>query len=175
MCICSRVGPDDALACYERVLVLRPNTAAGHYNIANILARRGDLEQAAGRYRQAIAIKPDLAEAHNNLGNIFKELGQPEEATAHYRHALSLKPDYVTAYDNLARNLLAAGNLGEAFDLLRRALALGPTDDAEVLIVRCLQNLNPTSDDADLRSLILRAFSECWVSANEFAPIVGSS
>ena len=166
--------PDDALASYERVLALRPDIAAAHYNIANILAQRGDLEQAAGRYRQAIAIKPDLAEAHNNLGNIFKEVGRPEEATAHYRHALSLKPDYVTACDNLARNLLAAGNMGEAFDLLRRALALGPTDDTKILIVRCLQNLKATSDDPDLRSLILRAFSECWVSANEFAPVVGS-
>ena len=172
--MCSKGRPDDALASYERVLALRPDIAAAHYNIANILAQRGDLEQAAARYRQAIAIKPDLAEAHNNLGNIFKELGRPEEATAHYRHALSLKPDYVTACDNLARNLLAAGNMGEAFDLLRRALALGPTDDTKILIVRCLQNLKATSDDPDLRSLILRAFSECWVSANELAPVVGS-
>jgi SAM-dependent methyltransferase len=37
-----------------------------------------------------------------------------------------------------------------------------------------LQNLNPTYDDSELRSLILRALSEGWVSANEFAPVVCS-
>ncbi len=168
-----RGQPDVALNCYERVLALRPDAAA-HYNIANILARRGELDQAAARYRQAIAIKPDLAEAHNNLGNILKERGEAEQATAEYRQALALNPNYVTACDNLARSLLSAGSITEAFDLLRRALALGPTDDTKALIVRCLQNLNATHDDTELRSLILRALSEGWVSANEFAPVVCS-
>jgi tetratricopeptide (TPR) repeat protein/SAM-dependent methyltransferase len=164
---------DAALQCYERVLALRPETAAAHYNIANIFAKRGQLDSAAARYRQAIALHPDLAEGHNNLGNVFREQGRADEAMTHYRRATAIRADYVAAYDNQARLLLSSGNLAEAFDLLRRALAIGPTDDTKILLVRCLQNLRPDADDPDLRALILRAFSENWVSGNELAQAVG--
>ena len=72
----------------------------------------------------------------------------------------------------MARMLLAEGDIAEAFGLLQRALALGPTTDTKVLIVRCLQNLRPTSDDPELRALILRVLSEAWVGANELAPMI---
>ena len=162
----------DAVACYQRVLELQPQASAAHYNIANVLAQQGQLEQAVTHYREALALDPGLAEAHNNLGNACKELGRADEARAHYQRAIALAPNYVAAHDNMARMLLSDGNLAEAFGLLQRALALGPTSDTKVLIVRCLQNLQPTSDDPDLRALILRALSEAWVGANELAPTI---
>ena len=162
----------DAIACYQRVLKLQPQASAAHYNIANVLAQQGQLEQAVTHYREALALEPGLAEAHNNLGNACKELGRADEARAHYQRAIALAPNYVAAHDNMARMLLSDGNLAEAFGLLQRALALGPTSDTKVLIVRCLQNLRPTSDDPDLRALILRALSEAWVGGNELAPTI---
>jgi tetratricopeptide (TPR) repeat protein/SAM-dependent methyltransferase len=164
---------DDAVACYARVIALRPAASAAYYNIANVLAQQGRLDEAAAQYRKAIAIEPGLAEAHNNLGNVCKELGRADEATAHYQEAIALAPDYGEALDNLARMHLAAGNFAEAFGLLQRALASEPTGNTKVMIVRCLQNLQPAGEDPNLRALILRALSEAWVGANVLAPMVG--
>jgi tetratricopeptide (TPR) repeat protein/SAM-dependent methyltransferase len=162
----------DAIACYERVLGLLPQSSAAHYNIANVLAQQGRLEPAVAHYQKALAIEPGFAQAHNNLGNACKELGRNEDARAHFQRAITLAPSYVEAHDNMARMLLSEGNLAEAFGILQRALALGPTSDTKALIVRCLQNLQPTSDEPQLRGLILRVLSEAWVGANELAPMI---
>jgi tetratricopeptide (TPR) repeat protein/SAM-dependent methyltransferase len=162
----------DAVACYERVLAVQPQASAVHYNIANVLAQQGELERAVTHYQKALALDPGLAEAHNNLGNACKELGRTDEARSHFQRAIAIAPDYVAAYDNVARMLVAEGNHTEAFGLLQRALPHGPTTDTKMLIVRCLQNSQPTSDDPDLRALILCALSEAWIGANELAPTV---
>ncbi len=66
---------DEAIAHYERALVLKPDYATAHNNLGNALMRQDRMEEAQAHYERALALNPDYANAHNNLGNVFKEHG----------------------------------------------------------------------------------------------------
>ena len=116
----------DAIAGYERALVLDPGSAEANFKLANLLVKQRRLNEAVARYGRALALKPDHAGAHNNLANMLSDQGKLDEAIAHYRLALTLKPDYAEAHYNLGNALLRRGKPNEAAAHYIRALALKP-------------------------------------------------
>jgi Flp pilus assembly protein TadD len=110
-----------------RTLVAQaPRTALGYYNLANALARKGDLDGAEGFYRQAIQLKPDYAKAYNNIGVVFARMGRREEAEQEYREALRLNPVYAEPHNNLGNLHADQGRGDEAEKEYREALRLDP-------------------------------------------------
>ncbi len=75
-----------------------PEVAVALNNLAAIVQRRGDLDEAERLYRRVIEIKmerlgadsPSLAVAFNNLGTVLRAQGRHAEAGAQYEHALRL-------------------------------------------------------------------------------------
>ena len=122
----------EAVACYHRLLALKPDLTSAHNNLGNALCELGMLEEAESCYRRALALQPDRAEAHNNLGTVLFEREKLDEAVASYRKALALKPDYAEALNNLGAALYGLGELRHAEASTRRALALAP-DYAQAL------------------------------------------
>ncbi|HEY9017954.1 VWA domain-containing protein [Thiomicrospira sp.] len=58
------------------------NTAEGHYNLGNALAKSGDLEAAKQAYQQALEKQPDLKQAQHNLElvkNLLKQQTQQNQ------------------------------------------------------------------------------------------------
>ena len=55
-------GPSDSL----------PNYPEAHYNLANVLASQGRLEEAIEHLRRAVQINPDFIDAKHNLDRAVK-------------------------------------------------------------------------------------------------------
>jgi len=69
----------------REALRVNPEDANAHCNLANILVKRGRLEDAITHYTVAIRINPDFAAAHNNLGVALKRKGRYTDAIRHFR------------------------------------------------------------------------------------------
>ena len=71
---------DEAVAHYRRALEINPDNAGVHYNLAVVLAGRGEVDEAVAHYEKALEINPNYMEAHHNLGAVLFGRGQVEEA-----------------------------------------------------------------------------------------------
>lgn len=117
---------DEAVASYDRALLLSPDFVEAHYNRGLALQAQGKLNEAVTSYDRALAVKPDYAEAHNNRGNALKDLGKCEAAVASYDRALALRPDFAMAHNNRGNALQTLGKLDEAVASYTCALAIDP-------------------------------------------------
>jgi tetratricopeptide (TPR) repeat protein/2-polyprenyl-3-methyl-5-hydroxy-6-metoxy-1,4-benzoquinol methylase len=159
---------DAAATQLERALSIDVNSADAHANLGNVRLAQGRLEEAEQCYRRGLALRP-VAEMDNNLGLALIARGEVEEAARHFQLALTRRPDFIDAHNNLARVFLSTGQAGNALGALQRALAIGETTQSKSLFVQCLRVLPTPPDDEDLRSLLIRAFSESWGRANDLA------
>jgi Tfp pilus assembly protein PilF len=124
---------DDAVACFERAVALRPDYTAAHYNLANVLRAKGRFNLAASHYEQVIALVPGCAQAHYDLGNVLGDLGslvgdrrKLDEAAACYERAIAIQPEYADAHTNLIVTRMDQGRLEDALVCCHRALAVNP-------------------------------------------------
>jgi tetratricopeptide (TPR) repeat protein len=117
---------DEAVACFQEALRLRPEFPEAHNNLGNVFFLQEKLEDAVIHYRQALVLNPDYAEAHNNLGLALVRNGKPEEALEHYRQALRLLPNSAEAHNNLGNAFLEGGNVPEAIQCFQHAVRLKP-------------------------------------------------
>ncbi len=106
---------DEAVACYQQALALKPDYAEAHNNLGNVLKEQGKFEEALASYQQALGLKPDYAEVHYNQGVVLKEQGRLTEALASLEHALRLKPDYAEAHSSRALAWLLAGDFARGW------------------------------------------------------------
>jgi predicted O-linked N-acetylglucosamine transferase (SPINDLY family) len=116
----------DAVASFERAIVLAPAVAAYHNNLGNVLSSLGRGEEAVAAYGRALALRPDDAQTLNNLGTVLKAAGRLADARDAYERALVLNPDYAEAHSNYGNALLESGRIEEAAASHRRALAINP-------------------------------------------------
>jgi len=72
-------------------------------DLALMLARQNQLQEAVDQLNEALRLNPSSAEAHNNLGLFLLVDGKPEESLSHFTEALRLKPDLAAARDNITR------------------------------------------------------------------------
>ena len=83
---------EEAVASYDRALVLRPDYVEALNNRGNALKALTRSEEALASYDRALALRPDSTDALNNRGNILNELKRFEEALASYDRVLTLRP-----------------------------------------------------------------------------------
>ncbi|HYB42587.1 MAG TPA: tetratricopeptide repeat protein [Candidatus Methylomirabilis sp.] len=116
---------DEAEVLIRKALQLRPEYEDAHSNLAVILERRGQPDQARearmklgyallrrGKLREAGAVfqrevdaRPEDAVAHNNLGVALFLEGDLLPAARQFQRALEIKPDFAEAKRNLAAAL----------------------------------------------------------------------
>jgi tetratricopeptide (TPR) repeat protein len=116
----------EAAAAYRQILMLRPDIAAAHSDLGNVLVRQGKLDEAAAQFERALALRPDSAEPYNDLGIVLRAQGKLDQAAARYRQAIALRPDFAQAHNNLGRIYWDQGRLDEAAAYFEKALALRP-------------------------------------------------
>jgi tetratricopeptide (TPR) repeat protein len=117
---------DEAIACYRRALVIRPNLAGAHSNLGIALTQKGLAEAAIACFQAALTIEPGFPKAYNNMGNALQHLGRLEDAVACFRSALAGEPESPQALNNLGNALKDLGQLNEAITSFRSALAIAP-------------------------------------------------
>ena len=119
---------EEALACYDRALVIRPDIPQVLSNRGNALRNLGRLEQAEASFREALRLKPNFANAHRNLGRLLFDLGRWEEAVASVRTALRFQPELPDAHRDLGDIPHHLGRFAEAQETYRAGLRLRPED-----------------------------------------------
>ncbi|MBI3332387.1 tetratricopeptide repeat protein [Candidatus Peregrinibacteria bacterium] len=112
-------------ALYRHVLSLYPGASIAHINLANVLRRAGNVQEALAHYDEALARGPN-AVAHYNKGVLFAAQGKAEQAEAEYRQALTLRPSYALAWINLGKVLYERGEAAEARVAFEEAVRFAP-------------------------------------------------
>lgn len=102
---------------YRQIFELNPAGWVARYsannNLAYVLVRLGEYEQAAGYCRAAIAIRPERYNAHKNLGLALQGMGCWNEAARSFIEATLLCPQNSRAWQHLEHLLLARPHLVE--------------------------------------------------------------
>src|SRR5215471_2502649 len=117
---------EEALARYDRVIVLRPDDAVAFNNRGNVLLELERFDEALTSYDRAIALKPQYALAFNNRGNALKAMKRYAGALASYDRAIALKPDYAAAFSNRGNVLLDLDDPEAALTSYDLAIAADP-------------------------------------------------
>jgi tetratricopeptide (TPR) repeat protein len=82
---------------FRRALKHEPDHIEANYNLANLLAARGELETAVGFYSTALAADPEFTAATFNLARVLEKLGRRQAAAACWRAYLELEPNSIFA------------------------------------------------------------------------------
>jgi tetratricopeptide (TPR) repeat protein len=120
-----------AMADIQAARALRPDDAAGWYELGSLLGQTGDFPGAEAAFRQAILLQPDMAKAHYGLALTL--IGNPQNkedwpsAIAECREALKLRPDYPEALNLLGAGLNKIAQPDAAIEVLERAIQLSPS------------------------------------------------
>ena len=94
---------DEALRLYTDAQALKPSAPELHYNIGNVLFRKGELDKAIEEYMRAQSgADPRLQQAAQyNRGNALLQQGKAQDAVNAYVQALRLDPKDAEAKRNL--------------------------------------------------------------------------
>jgi Flp pilus assembly protein TadD len=127
----NRCRYEEALARFDRVLVIDPKSVNGCLNKGNALGELGRHEEAIVCYEKVLEIKPDCAEAWFNKGVPLEALGRSAEAIACFDRVIALNAQLVGAWLRRAGIHLKLGNKLAAISDYRKALEIGRKNPAE--------------------------------------------
>ena len=105
-----------------------PSIFESHYNLGEMLQRRGALDEAIAQFQAAVSIRPTDPVANNALGGALLAKGDLDQAVERFNVALASQPDYFDAHYNLASALAAQGNYDGAAKQFGEAVRLNPED-----------------------------------------------
>lgn len=97
-----------------RAVLTQSPQADGFAVLGNILAARGQGDQAVSAFRSALGLDPFHVMALNNLGRLLKRLGRLAEALECLEKAVTAAPDEAAARINYADALGRAGQADQA-------------------------------------------------------------
>jgi tetratricopeptide (TPR) repeat protein len=115
----------EAVDLLRRSIQVRP-TAAAHYDLANILSKQNQCDDAEAHYRAALQLRPEFVEAWYNFGNMQAARGQREEAEKCFVTALKLRPGYVDIHLTYGSLLAGQQRIEEAIAHFQTAIRLAP-------------------------------------------------
>lgn len=115
---------EEAIALYDRAVLLAPDYYEAHNNRGNALKDAGRTTDALAAYDAAIHLNPMLAEAHVNRGILCRIAGRIDDAVASYQHAIRLNPTTALAHENLGNALLDLGRMDDAVTSYETAIGL---------------------------------------------------
>ncbi len=84
----SRGNLKEAIATYQRILILNPTHASAHYHLGMALKAKGDHHQAIAAFEETVRRQPDFAEAHFGLASALAGANQWDRSASLYAAAL---------------------------------------------------------------------------------------
>jgi hypothetical protein len=120
----SRGMANNAVRHFEVSAILKPESAAAHFNLGTALAQAGRFERSVQSFRDALARRPDYAVAHANLGRVLLAQGNIADALTHLQQAEKLDPKNVPTLLGLAEAYAARGAIDQAIETIERAMKL---------------------------------------------------
>jgi tetratricopeptide (TPR) repeat protein len=123
----------EALACHERVLLLRPDHLGALIGQGQALERSGSLARSLASFELALQVDPHHPGALNNCGRMLARLGRLEQSLVCYDRLLCLDPRHVDALVNRALVLKKLERAGQSLDSYEAALAIDPRHRAALI------------------------------------------
>jgi tetratricopeptide (TPR) repeat protein len=115
---------------FEAAIRYSPDLASAHYNLAVLLQKNNQLDDAEHEYRAALALSSDQTEqeeSHNNLGVLYLEEQKYAAATTELDAAIAIDPNAQNSFIGRGTANLQMGNLDAAVTDFARAAQIGPS------------------------------------------------
>lgn len=103
-----------------------PRTPEGHFLRGEVLARKGNIDEAIVEFQKAIEMDSQFAAAYTSLGAAYGEKGIIDQSISASKKAIELDPRNATAHYNLGNAFGKEGNYEEAFASFYKAVELDP-------------------------------------------------
>ena len=126
---------DEAIACYDRALQIKPDSLLALNGKGSLLGRLKQYDKALSCLDRAVAANPNIFGTRFNRALALQNLEKLEAALGEYDEALRLKPDHAKAAMNRGMVLQALNRLDEALAAFDACLERDP-DDADLLNAR---------------------------------------
>jgi protein O-GlcNAc transferase len=117
---------DQAIANYQKAIVLAPSFQQAHHNLAQSYAKCRQYTSAIAAYQRALALDPEDAKSAYNMGLLYEKIGNPKKMITAYRQALSAMPDFAKVFSALGMFYCQQDRLEEAMLCLGQALSINP-------------------------------------------------
>lgn len=117
---------DEALVHLRAALALAPDFPDGHFNLASVLFRRGQVAEAIDHYQHILRVRPKFPGVHYALGIALAGQRRWKEAVDHYRLALQTGVPDAALQNSLGNALAELGSLDEAIEHYREAIKINP-------------------------------------------------
>src|SRR3989442_1077048 len=92
----------DSEALWTHTIAVTKDNYFAHASLADLLMRRGRVNEAIEHSEEALRIRPGDADAQNNLGLALLQTDELKRAVAHLEKALEIDPGHMNAEVNLA-------------------------------------------------------------------------
>lgn len=118
---------DAAREDYRRAkdIMVLPFDIRKNLQYADMLSKKGRLQEAVGEYDRIIEWVPDHTDALNDRGNALSRMGRYAEAISDFDKVITLNPDYYLAYHNRGIAYSWAGDRKKASEDFSRACNMG--------------------------------------------------
>ncbi len=123
---------EEAETAYLHAIELDAGHFYAHYNLANLLARKGDGEKAMATFNKTLDLAPtddDRARTYLAMARLAEAMGKNDEAAENYGSLGKIRPSQAAALSGKharGKALAASGKLAEAVKLLREVRDQAP-------------------------------------------------
>ena len=148
----------DSEVLWTHAIAVTKDNYFAHSSLADLLMRRGQLNDAIAHCQEALRIRPDDANAENNLGLANLQLGNEREAAAHFENSLRNSPGNLNVRTNLA--WLLATSVDSSLRDGRTAIELASS------VVRDSKRENP---------IVLRALAAAYAESGDFSDAINTA
>ncbi len=154
---------DEAAASLRRAAEIDPANPAVRLNLAELEAKRGNLQGAIGIVESLAAEHPRLWWIWDRLGELNVRAGRPAGAADHFRRANELRPDDPRLLLRWARAVFDSAGPAAARTILAAAARLAPTDEA-------ILGLQAEIHEAAAEWESLKRIAHAWMNAHPQSP-----
>lgn len=123
---------------FQRALEIEPADHPTRVRLAEVLHRRGRINNALQECALLMRVQPDNIESRLLASRLLAESGNPVAAETQLREVLSRKPDLVAARTNLGIILATVGRLDESVTEFSRSLKLRSDPDTHFNLANVL-------------------------------------
>jgi tetratricopeptide (TPR) repeat protein len=116
----------EAIFCYEKYLMLNPQSPLALNNLGNALRGKGEFDEAIRCYEEALSIDPAHINARNNLGCAYLETAEFDKAITCFDSLLEMWPECAEAHNNQGVAFRETSQFSEALESFKRAIQFNP-------------------------------------------------
>ncbi len=123
----SQIGRfEEAVACYKKILMDNPRSAAAYYNLGKAYKDQGNFDSAKSCYTDALELDPKHVDSCFNLANLNRNLGELDDAISWYEKTLKLAGTHFGALCNMGVAYREKGELSKAEKIYNEAISIKP-------------------------------------------------